>query len=101
MDFSVVKLDNSSIVTEGLVMSSAPHSADIQRLVNISITSTEEDFVHDLEAQLFRNTSNERIIQMSEVSRVPDDFLNLTENQIKLSEDKIVRALMNVSHPEY
>jgi len=96
-----VKLDNSSIVTEGLVMGSAPHSVDIQRLVNVSITSTEKDFVYDLEAQLFRNTSKKWIFQMSEVSRVPDNILNLTENQIKISEDKIVRALMNVSHPEY
>ena len=65
VDFSVVKLDNSSSVTEGLVMSSAPHSPDIQRLVNVSLTSSEEDFVRNLEAQLFLNTSSERIIQMS------------------------------------
>ena len=61
----MVKFDNSSLVTEGLVMSSAPNSADIQRLVNVSVTSTEKDFVHNLEVQLFTNTSKERILQIS------------------------------------
>lgn len=106
-------------MTEGLVMSSAPHSADIQRLVNVSVTSTEEDFVHNLEFQLSTNTSKERILQISgllkhlcnsifvpscsslEVSKVADDILNLTEEQINLSKIKIVKALMNVSNTEY
>ena len=99
-------------------MSSAPHSADIQRLVNVSVTSTEEDFVHNLEVQLSTNTSKERILQISgalkkyislfvqrfyclEVSKVADDILNLSEEQINLSKVNIVKVLMNVSNPEY
>ena len=105
-------------MTEGLVMSSAPHSADIQRLVNVSVTSTEEDFIHNLEVQLSTNTSKERILQISgalkkyislfvqrfyylEVSKVADDILNLSEEQINLSKVNIVKVLMNVSNPEY
>ena len=116
----MVKFDNSSSVTDGLVMSSAPHSADIQRLVNVSVISTEKDYVHNLEAQLFTNTSKERILQISgilhkefiinlfiprpfslEVSKVEDNILNLTEEQIKLSKIQFVKALMNVSNQEY
>ena len=99
-------------------MSSAPHSADIQRLVNVSVISTEEDFVHNLEVQLSTNTSKERILQISgaskkytslfvqrfyslEVSKVADDILNLSEEQINLSKVNIVKVLMNVSNPEY
>ena len=61
----MLRLRNSSLVTEGLVMSSAPHSPDIQRIVNVSLSSTEETFEHDLGVQLFTFTSEDKILQTS------------------------------------
>ena len=61
-EFTVVKFENKSSISEGLLMSSAMGSEAIQKLVNVSVLSTEQSFQKDLENELFTSSVSKRII---------------------------------------
>ena len=52
----------STSLRSGLTLSSAPQSPDITRLLNVSLSSTEQEFERDLQTQLWELTSREKII---------------------------------------
>ena len=90
---SVVRFSNSTNISEGMVLSSSPVSPEMSRVLNISLTSTEEMFSRDVERELYERTPSQYILDTQ-----PSDLLyRLDKAMVEMSKQKIEESTDDLS----
>ena len=96
---SVMRFSNSTNISDGMLLSSSPEFHEMSRVVNISLTSTEEMFSRDLERELYEKTPSQYIWDTGSsdlVYRLDQEILKMSKQKIEESTDDLSKQILKV-----